>query len=65
MHRRHVIDLNILAQSHSAEIARMLAGIDGAADCALWTAQMRSAIRGGKPLGDPRIKEPLESDDKG
>jgi hypothetical protein len=65
MRRFRVIDLNILAQSHSVEIAQMLAGIDGAADCALWTLEMRSAVRGGKPLGGPRIKEPFESDDKG
>jgi hypothetical protein len=65
MDRRQVIDLNNLAQNHSAEIARMLAGIDGKADCALWTSEMRSTVRGGKPIGIRWIEESLESDDKG
>lgn len=65
MDRRQVIDLNNLAQKHSAEIAGMLAGIDGETDCALWTSEMRSTVRGGKPNGLLRIEESFESDDKG
>jgi len=62
VNRQQVIDLNDLEQKHSAKIAQMSAAISGEAGCALWTTQMRSAIRGGKPLGSPRIKESFESD---
>jgi len=51
MSRPQVIDLNDLEIDHSAEISRMLAGIEGDLGGDLWTSQMRASVRGGKPLG--------------
>ena len=48
MPRRLVVDLNGLATEHSAEVAQMLAGIQGGSDAVLWTAAMRASTRGGK-----------------
>jgi hypothetical protein len=57
MERLCVIDLNDLSISRSDEIARMMAAIEKSADASLWTAQMRTSVRGGKPLGGPRIED--------
>jgi len=46
--RRHIIDLNNLAQNRCDEIDQMLAGIGGNLSSTLWTAAMRPATRGGK-----------------
>jgi hypothetical protein len=42
------LDLHHLANDHPAEVAQMLAGIQGGADAVLWTAAMRASTRGGK-----------------
>ena len=62
MERSRTIDLSALAKTHSDEIGSMLAGIENPAGSRLWTAQMRATLRGGKPLGDPRIEETPNSD---
>jgi hypothetical protein len=64
MERRMIIDLTKLAHEHSTEVSRILSGIVGETDCALWTSQMRSAVRGGKPLGGPRIEESADGPDQ-
>ena len=64
MDKRHIIDLNNLEQNHCDEIDQMLSCISGNSTSTLWTAKMRPANRGGKPLGSPRIEEPLESDNQ-
>lgn len=50
------INLSELAKHHSDEIGSMIAGIEHPTDSRLWTAQMRATVRGGKPLGDPRLE---------
>jgi hypothetical protein len=64
MEQPRTINLNALAKNHSDEIGSMIAGIENPADSRLWTAQMRAAVRGGKPLGDPRIEDAPDSERK-
>ncbi len=54
MKRSSVVDLSDLAKK-AEEISQLSAGISG--ESILWTAQMRSAVRGGKPLGGPRLED--------
>jgi hypothetical protein len=61
MERPQVIDLSALAKNHSDEIGSMIAGIEHPAR-GLWTSQMRASVRGGKPLGEPRIEDQPDSD---
>jgi hypothetical protein len=62
MDRSRVVDLNSLARSHSADLARMTDGIRGEAGVLLWTSELRTAVRGGKPLGGPHIEDSPDSD---
>ena len=61
MDRPRVIDLNSLARRHWADLARMADGIRGEAGVLLWTSELRSAVRGGKPLGGPHIEDSPDS----
>ena len=54
MKRSSVVDLSDLAKK-AEEISQLSAGISG--ESILWTAQMRTAVRGGKPLGGPRLED--------
>jgi len=56
------LDLREFEANRSDGVSQMLAGIKGDVDSILWTAQMRSSVRGGKPLGGPRIEDPPERD---
>jgi len=51
MDRGKAISLNGLTRSHSDDINEMLAAIRGNSGSALWTAEMRAAVRGGKVMG--------------
>jgi hypothetical protein len=62
MDRPYVIDLNDLSIGHSDEIARMMAAIDKSADHSLWTARLRTSVRGGKPLGGAPLIDDQSSD---
>ncbi len=56
MHRGKAISLNSLTRSHSEDINEMLAAIRGNSGSALWTAEMRAAVRGGKVMGTSLIE---------
>ena len=57
MDRGRVISLSNLTLSHGDEIDMMLTAIDGNPESPLWTAEMRAATRGGKPLGIPTVSD--------
>ena len=57
MTNRKPISLNSLSLNHRDEVDRMLAGIRGDADRVPWTAELRAAIRGGKPCGQTLVHE--------
>jgi hypothetical protein len=64
MDRRRIIDLKLLAENHSAEIAKMSAAIKGGADCTLWTSELRASVRGGKPIDIRRPEQSHDSDNQ-
>ena len=55
MDRGKAISLNSLTLSHGNEIDMMMAAIHGNPEAALWTAEMRAAVRGGKVMGTSLI----------
>jgi hypothetical protein len=64
MNRGKVISLDRLTRSHCSEIDQMLAGIRGDEGSTLWTAELRAAMRGGKPCGLSRVKDMSAADSK-
>jgi hypothetical protein len=55
------LSLGQLMRTHRGEIDRLASGIRGESDSVLWTANMRAAVRGGKPCGGNRIDSPIDS----
>ncbi len=58
---RRLLDLKKIGAISSYEVSTTVAAIRGDSGSILWTAKMRSAVRGGKPCGGNGI-DSMESD---
>ncbi|HLI80457.1 MAG TPA: hypothetical protein VKV03_10770 [Candidatus Binataceae bacterium] len=59
-----ILNLREFVASRTDEVSQVVAGIKGRADSILWTAKMRPSVRGGKPLGGPRIDDQSSDSDR-
>ncbi len=55
-----LVDLKKIGATGSSEVSTMVAAIRGDSSSTLWTAKMRSAVRGGKVCSISRIQDPTE-----